>query len=385
MFRKDVFYKLFNLITLISIILISGCIGNNRSPLPASGDGSPTLSPSGSRSFYMGMTPFPYDNTIDARIETYRFIKEHSDLAIHHFDSGVPWPEAFNNTPYRPNVENDLNYRVSQIKKGQQVYVAVTPIIIMRDGLTGYRGDSDNMERQGKWKDKGFTDADVIQAYTNYCKYMINKFEPDHFAYAIEANILADKDPAEFEKFPVMAEQVYSSLKSEYPDLPVFLTLHVDTYALNKNEQTEAIKKLLPYTDYIAVSTYPYTYKANPADIPRDWFSQMHDLAPEKPFAIAETGYAAEDLILDQYGATINGSEEWQAEYVNFMLTGASDLDAKFVVWFVSGDYDRLWDKMEKMGVDELFKLWKDNGLMDGDRKPRKSLDAWDKWLTGKP
>jgi hypothetical protein len=47
----------------------------------------------------------------------------------------------------------------------------------------------------------------------------------------------------------------------------------------------------------------------------------------------------------------------------------------------VSGDYDALWGKMESQGADELLMLWKDNGLVDGNRKPRPSLAFWDAWL----
>jgi hypothetical protein len=369
---------------LIVSILSSGCCcitgqKNTATPIPAA---DLNLSLPSSRSFYMSMSPFPYDLTNKAQIETYGFLHEHTDMAFHHFDSGVPWPEAYNNSPYRKNVEDDLNYRVSQIKKGQKVYLTTTPVIITRDGMSGYRGDSDNLERPGKWKDKAFDDPEAIQAYVNYCRYMIKKFKPDYFAYGIEVNILADKDPEEFEKYLVMAEQAYTTLKKENPGLPIFLTLHIDTYVTHPVEQKAAIDRLLKYSDYVAVSTYPYTYKSNPKDLPENWFSQMHELAPEKPFAIAETGFAAEDLVLKQYGVTLKGNEEWQAEYMNFMLSGANDLNAEFVIWFVSGDYDKIWAIMEKNGSDELFKLWKDNGLVDGNRDPRKSLSVWDAWRS---
>jgi len=334
-----------------------------------------------SRSFYLGVTPFPYDSTPQAVEETYRIVSEHTDLVAHHFDGGVPWPEAFEGKPYHPNVEGDINLRLRHLKEGQKVYLAVTPISNLRDGLAKYWGENENMERPGVWKDKDFDDPDVITAYTNFCRYMIQKFHPDFMAYGIEVNILAKSNPAAFEKFLVLAKQVYKTLKEENSQLPLFLTIQIDTFHENEEEQRKVVERLLPYTDYMAISSYPFTYKADPKDLPEDWFSEVAELAPEKPFAVAETGFIAEDLILQKYGVRIPGNERWQAEYVQFLLNEANKLNAKFVVWFCSVDYDLLWEKI-KNSMDEFFKMWRDTGLLNEKLEQRQSLKVWDAWLN---
>ena len=130
----------------------------------------------------------------------------------------------------------------------------------------------------------------------------------------------------------------------------------------------------------MAVSSYPYVEQADPGELPQDWFSQMQDLAPDKPFAVAETGYIAQDLVLVQYGVEIQGTDEWQADYVRFLFDKANELQAEFIVWFVSRDYDLAWERVGA-GVDEIFKLWRDTGLLDGDGNGRPSLQIWDEWL----
>lgn len=50
------------------------------------------------RPFHMGFTPFPYDFAQDALEFTYANVNYHSDLVIHHFDSGIPWDEALENS-----------------------------------------------------------------------------------------------------------------------------------------------------------------------------------------------------------------------------------------------------------------------------------------------
>jgi len=108
----------------------------------------------------------------------------------------------------------------------------------------------------------------------------------------------------------------------------------------------------------------------------------MADLASGKPLAVAENGYTAQTLVLKQYGVRIKGKERWQAEYVQFLLEEAEALDARFVVWFCSRDYDAIWDVMEDLGSDELFKMWKDTGLLDEKGNPRTGLQVWDDWLV---
>ncbi|MCP4230875.1 MAG: hypothetical protein GY771_12125 [bacterium] len=145
------------------------------------------------------------------------------------------------------------------------------------------------------------------------------------------------------------------------------------------------------YSDYIAVSTYPFwefilnvTGDSDPDKVvPPDWVSSMADLDPTKPFAVAETGYIAEDLILNDYGVYIEGSEEWQARYVEMLFDECTRLDAEFIVWFCIRDYDQFWEYFEGAGYDEFFKTWRDTGLIDGDGKPRKSLKVWDAELAG--
>jgi len=218
----------------------------------------------------MGITPFPFDLTPQAVEETYRLIKEHTDLIRMYFDEGIPWTEAYEGKPYHPHVENEINSRLHRLQGDLKVYLAITPLSKIRDGLASYWGEKEDMERPGDWKNKDFDDPDVIAAYTNFCRYMIKKFQPDFMAYGIEVNLLALHNAPAFDKFLVLAERVYKTLKEENPELPIFLTIDIDSFYENEEKQREAVEKLLPYTDYIAVSSYPFTYKADPKELPED-------------------------------------------------------------------------------------------------------------------
>jgi hypothetical protein len=41
-----------------------------------------------------------------------------------------------------------------------------------------------------------------------------------------------------------------------------------------------------------------------------------------------------------------------------------------------------LWLLMEEQGADEIFKSWRDTGLIDEKENPRRALGYWDSWLS---
>jgi hypothetical protein len=245
-----------------------------------------SLVESQTRSFYMGMTPWPYDFTPEAVKKTYNTINEHTDLIAHHFDDGIPWPEAFAGKNYHSNVNEELNDKVNRLKKGQKVYLAITPLNLDRTSLADYWGKGSQLEKTGEWKNKEFDDPDVIKAYTNFARDMIKRFKPTYMSYGIEVNMLAKENPSAFKKYLILTEQVYKTLKKENPNLPLFLTIQAEDFTQDEKKQVKAMKQLLPFTDYIAVSSYPYTKYKDPDDLPNDWFSKIAALAPEKSFVV---------------------------------------------------------------------------------------------------
>ncbi len=350
------------------------------------GDADVSTSP-GTRTFYMSMTPWAYEFSAKARAYTYERLAERTDFVTHHFDDGVPWPEALAGEPYDDNVLSDIDQRLSHIKPGQKVYLALSPLGFDRRSLALYWGERSNLPRPRGWKKKGFDDEDVIAAYLSYCRYMISRFQPDYMAFAVEVNATFDEGDADFRAFEVFLTRVRAALKSEYPELPLFVTFIVPGRDGEGKRRYKMARLMLPYTDYVAVSTYPYIEvaargggEADPDNLPRDWFSVMRDLAPDKPFAVAETGFIAENLDLNKYNVHVKSNPAYQAKYVNFLLEEANKLDADFVVYWCVRDYDQAWGLMSVLGLDELFKMWRDIGLYDGKGKRRKAADVWDNW-----
>jgi hypothetical protein len=337
----------------------------------------------GARRFRLGFTPDDLLNTPEIGKTVLDTLTKHSDLVALHLGLGVPWEEALNEQPFPPAVEKYLakwSRLEDQLRGNHAVYLALTPLKLQRNDIALYWGGDEAGVK--KWKNRNFDEAETILAYTRFCRRMIRRFTPNYFAYGIEANMLAGANLKKFEQFRVLTKQVYCTLKKENPELPVFLTFQIDQYHRYRATQRPAIEKLLPYTDVIAVSTYPYMEGYLPQTLPSDWFSNVAALDPAKKFAIAETGFIAEESYHNwQNGRTVEGSEAAQAAYVRHLLTIANRQQAQFVVWFFPQDVDEFWRNQTNPLARWFVKIWRDSGLVDGDGKEREGMKEWDRWL----
>ena len=81
----------------------------------------------GTRTFFMGVTPWPYDFTEDGKSQAQNFVKNHCDLISQHFDEGIPWQEAWDNAPWPQKLQKDLDERLNRTKNRDFM---VTPLSI---------------------------------------------------------------------------------------------------------------------------------------------------------------------------------------------------------------------------------------------------------------
>ncbi len=363
--RRHIFWCLSGLFLTLSI----AC--NNGGPTD-SGNNKPE-----SRSYAMGFTDFPHAFTSAAVADAYAVIARDGDLAVLHFDGGVPWQEALDGAPYPQNVQDELTSKAGSVPAGHVVYLAVTPIGFTRNRLAANWGITTDEPLRPPWDTRPFDHPDVIKAFGNHCERMIQIFSPDYFALAIEANMLAQFVPSQWPAFVTLADSVYRRVKRGYPDLPVFITLQANTFHLSPTAQSAVIAEILPFTDLIAVSAYPYTDQPDPELLPADYFSEIANLAPDKPFAIAETAWPAEDVTAP-YPVFIPASDSTQRAYVERLLADCDRLAARFVTWFFTRDYDELWEShLKSSPVASIVRLWKDTGLYDGAGNPRPALTPW--------
>ncbi|GAB4366216.1 MAG: hypothetical protein Kow00128_09440 [Deltaproteobacteria bacterium] len=354
--------------------------------LPACGGSEPS---GPARSYAMGFTYTPYDNTSEAIAFALDVIANDGDLLVAHHDSGIPWDAALANdfAQYPPDFQDEVVQIAAWKPPGHRLYLAVTPIAFLRDRLAPTRGPGGTQIFQPPWDGYPFDHPDVVVAFTNHCRMMIDRYRPDYFAFGVEVNLLRAIVPDDnvWNAYVSLSAQVYAALKAAYPALPIFQTIQAGAFHADTAAQTAAIAQILPYTDYIAVSAYPYGEssrypdgsEADPAILPADYFSALADLAPGKPFAIAETAWPAEDVTAP-YPITIRSNPDYQKRYVEFLLAQTGALSGRFVNYFISRDYDPLFAKIPDSDPNKpLVRLWRDTGLYAEDGTARPSLSAW--------
>lgn len=377
-------------ILLIAFSLLSACGGGGRDDTPAAT--TPT------RSFAMGFTPFPYNVdplTIDAVVDDiYARLADDADLVAHHFDNGIPWNAALvDSYPYVSNIMDDWALRKSKTPTGHRVYVSVTPINLARNGLALWRDSADDMPLVNPFDTHAangdFDHVDVRTAYLNYCKRVIEYFDPDDFAIGIEVNLLRkNTDSATWLNYKALNDFVYAELKTLYPDLPIFVSVSpvemVEGYPLGvpaefsgdaagyAASQRTALADALASSDYYAISLYPYLTAFYNTPYPADFLDTLFALS-SKPLAIAETGMLAESLTA--FSLNFTGSGTLQDDYLADLLAHADVRDAEFITWFVLQDYDALCVYIG--GCSDTDVLWRDTGLYDGFGNIRPAYTRW--------
>ena len=339
------------------------------------------------RSFYMGVSPWPADFTV-AEVDTaYAFINDHCDLVSHHFDDGIPYEEAFTGQPFPTAMQQDVLSRKTRTAAGKKIFLSVAALNISRYQKADYYAQSTvSTVIKDAWKLLAFNDPKMITAYINYISWLIDSFQPAFINFGVESNS-AFFSVAAFAQYKDFIAQVYARLKIKYPAIPLFTSFMVD----ESNQGFANATALLPYTDYIGLSAYPYTNvsssgtgNTNPALFPAAYFERFINMA-NKPLAFAETGYIAENLIIPSYSLNKQGNENWQKDYLELICKTCNQHRAKLLIWFCSKDYDAGNARLKALGLyQDLFGLWQDIGLKDQTGRKRSAYDSWMNWMAKK-
>jgi len=338
------------------------------------------------RGFALGFTPWPYDASTEAVNFVYSEIISRGDIIAHHLDGGIPWQEALDGTAYPTAVEDELNTRVAETPSDKLVYLTVSPINSVRDNLAGYWNDSGTGQAlSAPWNSRDFDSTEVIQAYTNFAKNTIDRFNPAYFNLALEASELALNDAARFDKFVVFVEQVSASLRADYPTLKLMLSVAMKSPdSSSANVINTQLPRIVQFVDVIGISIYPYVFfdhadKGDPANLPVNWLSQIEMISAGKSLAITETGWAAERLVIPSFSVDVVANESNQDAYLQVLFNEAKNLEMQFIVWFSIVDYDALWSGV--LGQDDVARIWRDTGLYDENLNPRAALTRWQQQL----
>jgi len=255
----------------------------------------------------------------------------------------------------------------------------------------------------------------IKEAYRNYALWMADFFEPQFFNIAVEINLFhyyCGDEP--FEAMVELVNETYEAVKSEHPDLPVFVSFQIDFLWDYEDEDCrphfgscleENLKVVEPIErDMFGIATYPLAVKSHLGYIPDEHFAGVAELVSE-PLAITETGYNSGSVVLEsECGAgdcevIVTSSQSQQREYMEFLLREARKLNMRFVVWWTLRDYmpERLEGECPCPYEDEplwclylclsdwewrvLTYLFGHSGVMYNDGVPKEAQRVWMRWF----
>lgn len=340
------------------------------------------------RSFYMGVTPWPADFTVAEVDSAYRFTEQYCDIISQHIDDGIPWEEALTGSLWPVDFQNDINYRKSRTPAGKNVFLSVSALNLTRKEKSDYHSTSTvSTAIKDAWKARSFSAPETIEAYKNYLVRLIDHFDPLYVNFGVESNLLT-WDPAAFAQYKTFIATLYPVLKARYPSKLFMVSFLVDESVSG----FEYAKQLLPYTDCVALSSYPYVAvssstsgNTNPSLFPANYFERFYNMAPVKPLVFAETGYLAEPLSIPGLSFNKQGTALWQQQYLERILNDCQSRKALLLIWFCAKDYNAGIARMKSLGLyQDLFSLWEDTGLKDENGAARPALRSWENWFKRK-
>jgi hypothetical protein len=336
----------------------------------------------------MGFTPFPYEITLDAVQDVYATIGRDADLIAHHFDNGVPWPEAFSDEPFSDHLMGDWELRRGLTPDDMPVYLALTPVNFWRTGLALYHGEGEDLPLPAPWDSYTLDHPDVKAAYLSYVLRAIEYFQPTYLAIGIEVTLLLTNAPDQWAAYLDLHRHTYAGVKAVYPDLPVMASVAAGALLEGyTDDPTEAhlagLEELLPYSDYFALSLYPYMTAYTTTQIPADLFDRLAALS-DKPIAIAETGYPAQTFVVNIGGTEVSfdTDPDKQNAYIRLLLDSAVEYEFEFVINFVLRDYDAVLAVITDPAILDIAVVWQYIGLYDDDGTERAALETWRELLA---
>ncbi len=336
------------------------------------------------RSFLMGFKST--SSTSSSALQT--LLKNEADIINHQLTGDIPWNESLSGVNIPSSLLTAWNAQKSEASSHHKSYVSVTPFNSLHTKLAApyTEGTSTLVANEIDWSALTFQDEEVKTAYLAYCKTVIEFFQPDYFAMAMEANLFFVHQPAMWSSYLEFHEYIYTSLKELYPDLPIFSTLAGHVLVKNFYHENDyvvqrlAALQLLSYSDVYALAVSPYEQGNGGTVYPENVLDELFSIST-KPLAITEASDVFSSDGFKESALTL--SEERQEKYIAQLLLACDKRQAVMVINNVLYDTPpQLASVATAMGVykNALSGL----GLYDEAGNAKKIQPLWREYLSRK-
>jgi Glycosyl hydrolase family 53 len=328
------------------------------------------------RPFAYGFTTWPFAATAQAQADLMDIIAANGTMVAEHFDDKIPWGAALYNNPFPQNFVDNVTLKLSRRLTGRPLLLSLNPLNIDRSAFVDDVEGSLPTALVGKPMD----DPAYIQAYTNYCIWMIDQFQPTFVLSAIESSNLLKQSPADWPAFDRFSKAVMAALQARYPDILFGESMALHTFMNpagpgNSQDFRDTMKAHIEGFDFVGVSYYPLISGALTKTQWDDAFAFIRSWT-DKPLAITESGHPAERLLIESFNIDIDFTAQDQADLVCTILRYATQGNYRFVIWWEARDFDKLLSLLPAQSQ-SLAKVFRDMGLQDENGKARKAMGFW--------
>lgn len=324
------------------------------------------------RNFSMGFTTWSFGPNLQDVNDTYDFIGANANVYIEHLDGTIPWNAYINNLPLPTEFTNDMEGKASRSIPNTDLVLSVGLLNINRDDLQeDFDGSIPSYEQ--------LNDAVIVDAYTQHVGYLVNLFSPNYLVIAIEVNELQLRNPALWEGYTLLINEVILRTRATFPGLPI--SVSISLHNLFEPDVADAqgyITSVFDHVnqmDFVAISYYPFLKNQHTIDAFQATLDFLH-ANTNKPIAFVESGHIAENLIVPNLNVSINGNPTEQNAFLETLFANAQTQDYEMIVWWAHRDYDALWEVFPPE-VRDIGQLWRDTGLLDENGTARAAFTTW--------
>ncbi|MDP3899643.1 MAG: hypothetical protein Q8Q23_01030 [bacterium] len=349
------------------------------------GAGNP---PPSTRTYDMGFSSWPPNFDAGSIASWQRFFPKHADIKLLHFDSGIPWPEAYSGAAFSSHLQGDWAFKRDELAPGIKTLLAITPLDFERSSLALYWGEAgDGQPLPAPWDQLALNDPMVKEAYVNYLERAIAYFNPAYVLTGIEANLLLSNDESQWPAYVELQQYVYDSLKAAHPDLPIAVSFAYDhfigEFGADTLRQQAGLQEISPAIDIVGISLYPYDLVLNAASAAEIKSTLIGNLQPmwdlQKKVAISEMGVPDRSITVGT--TTFDFSSQDQVNFITAVLEMVEERDLSFVINYVAIDYDKMLTFFAPE-LQEILKIWAWTGLADSRFRGKPALGVWDSYLA---
>jgi hypothetical protein len=344
-------------------VLFASCTDSDEAPGPAINRANPAGKP---RSLALGLAALPAERTQASYLSAFATAAQYSDIVVIQrappWSSFLPGATVSAGTRATAELERDLlrqyePLRLFYVIDPTDPAVSRTRIAEPPPGVDAFAG---------------FRDPGLRAAFVNYAAYVANAYEPAYLALGAEVNMLAERDPLQFEAFLEAYAEAYRVAKAASPKTKIFATFQLEDLLGQLGEPHapawEILDAFAGRLDVLAVTTYPYLAGLRSWTELPDGFWAYLKTRFEGEVIIA--GTAASSAPVEGQAGTAN--EEEQDAYLARALDEAERQGFGVLVWSVP--FDPVYARSGALVA------FRDSGLRRSDGANKLAWTTWEVW-----